>query len=99
MPDTPAAFDLLSTRVAWSDAAGRIAGANAACARWLGVSAKRLVGVPLVALEFEGDASGRIAPGDGGAEQVEGGGGVRHCTNVVQKGSQATAVLGGGPPQ
>ena len=65
MPDV-AAFDLLATPVAWTGADGRVEGANAACARWLGVSAKRLAGVPLVALEFEGDAFARTISGQGG---------------------------------
>ena len=59
-----AAFDLLSTPVAWSDADGRVAGANAACARWLGVSTKRLAGVPLVALEYDGDTFARAMSGN-----------------------------------
>jgi two-component system nitrogen regulation sensor histidine kinase GlnL len=61
----PPDLDLLSTPVAWTGADGRIAGANAACARWLGVSAKRLAGVPLAALEFEGDAFARAISGQG----------------------------------
>ena len=65
MAAPPADFDLLSTPVAWTDAEGRIAGANAACARWLGVSAKRLAGLPLAALEFEGDAFIRAISGQG----------------------------------
>jgi two-component system nitrogen regulation sensor histidine kinase GlnL len=40
--------------VAWADAAGRVAGGNAAFARWLGVSRRRLAGVPLAAFEFDG---------------------------------------------
>ena len=66
MPDAPPDLDLLSTPVAWSDATGRIAGANAACARWLGVSKKRLAGVPLAALEFEGDGFARAVSADAG---------------------------------
>ena len=65
MTATPPGLDLLSTPVAWTDADGRIAGANAACARWLGVSAKRLAGLPLAALEFEGDAVVRAISGQG----------------------------------
>jgi two-component system nitrogen regulation sensor histidine kinase GlnL len=53
-------FDALTTPVAWADADGRIAGANLACARWLGVSGKRLAGLPLAALEFEGEALARL---------------------------------------
>ncbi|BCT92290.1 two-component system sensor protein [Lysobacter helvus] len=59
MSDRALAFDLLTTPIAWTGADGRVEGANAACARWLGVSAKRLMGVPLAALEFEGDAFAR----------------------------------------
>jgi two-component system nitrogen regulation sensor histidine kinase GlnL len=59
VPAPDAAFDLLTTPVAWTGADGRVEGANGACARWLGVSAKRLAGVPLAALEYEGDAFAR----------------------------------------
>ena len=59
MPPGPD-FDALTTPVAWADADGRIAGTNLACARWLGVSGKRLAGLPLAALEFEGEALERI---------------------------------------
>ncbi len=55
-PDT----DALSTPVAWADASGHIGGVNAAFARWLGVSARRLLGQPLAALEIEGDAMARF---------------------------------------
>jgi two-component system nitrogen regulation sensor histidine kinase GlnL len=54
--DTAPALDQLATPVLWLDADGRIAGANPACARWLGVSLRRLPGLPLAALETEGDA-------------------------------------------
>jgi two-component system nitrogen regulation sensor histidine kinase GlnL len=54
------ALDQLATPVLWLDADGRIAGANPACARWLGVSLRRLPGLPLAALETEGDALARI---------------------------------------
>ncbi len=53
---TSGLLDALATPIALADASGRIAVANAAFARWLGVSAKRLVAVPLAALEFEGQA-------------------------------------------
>ena len=72
MAAPPADFDLLSTPVAWTDAEGRIAGANAACARWLGVSAKRLAGLPLAALECEGEAFSRTFLGQLGAPHGEG---------------------------
>lgn len=58
-PDTAPALDQLATPVLWVDAEGRIAGANPACARWLGVSLRRLPGLPLAALEAEGDALAR----------------------------------------
>lgn len=54
--DTAPTLDQLATPVLWLDADGRIAGANPACARWLGVSLRRLPGLPLAALETEGDA-------------------------------------------
>ena len=46
----------LETPVAWADAAGQLAGGNPAFARWLGVSARRLPGLPLAALEVDGDS-------------------------------------------
>jgi two-component system nitrogen regulation sensor histidine kinase GlnL len=48
-------FDALATPIAWAGADARLAGANTAFARWLGVSARRLPGLPLVALEADGD--------------------------------------------
>jgi two-component system, NtrC family, nitrogen regulation sensor histidine kinase GlnL len=55
----PAAHDVavesLLTPVAWTDAHARIEGCNAAFARWLGVSVRRLLDQPLAALEVEGD--------------------------------------------
>jgi len=53
-------LDQLATPVLWLDADGRIAGANPACARWLGVGLRRLPGLPLAALEAEGDALARV---------------------------------------
>ncbi len=67
-PDTAPALDQLATPVLWLDADGRIAGANPACARWLGVSLRRLPGLPLAALEAEGDALAR-ALGDTGSDR------------------------------
>lgn len=58
LPDTDA-YDLLSTPLALADGAGAVASANAAFARWLGISARRLPGVSLAALEFEGEALAR----------------------------------------
>jgi two-component system nitrogen regulation sensor histidine kinase GlnL len=48
------ALDALTTPVAWTGVDGRIAGANPAFGRWLGVGARRLPGLPLAALEAEG---------------------------------------------
>ncbi len=50
-----AALDALTTPVAWSGPDGRLAGANPAFGRWLGVGARRLPGLPLVALEADGE--------------------------------------------
>jgi two-component system nitrogen regulation sensor histidine kinase GlnL len=59
MTDAPAP-DALSTPVAWADAQGKVLGANAAFARWLGISPRRLLGRPLAALEMDGDAMARF---------------------------------------
>src|SRR5574339_359071 len=58
---SPPALDLdaLTTPVAWTDANGTLIGGTPACARWLGVSQRRLPGVPLAALEVDGDALAR----------------------------------------
>jgi two-component system, NtrC family, nitrogen regulation sensor histidine kinase GlnL len=50
------AFDALATPLAWTDASGRVAGCNLAFARWLGVGARRLQGLPLASLEADGEA-------------------------------------------
>ena len=55
-PTFASAYDLLSTPVLTVGADGRVVAANIACAQWLAVSARRLGGLPLAALEFEGDA-------------------------------------------
>ena len=57
------ALDVLATPVAWAGADGRLAGANPAFARWLGVGARRLTGVPLASLEADGDALARQLAG------------------------------------
>ena len=49
-----ALLDALTTPVAWAGADGRLAGANLAFGRWLGVGARRLPGLPLAALETDG---------------------------------------------
>jgi two-component system nitrogen regulation sensor histidine kinase GlnL len=53
-------LDALNTPLAWVDAGGSILGVNSAFARWLGVSARRLLGQPLAALEVDGDAMARL---------------------------------------
>ncbi|MCD9032613.1 PAS domain-containing sensor histidine kinase [Luteimonas sp. Y-2-2-4F] len=64
------ALDRLLTPVAWTDAHARIEGCNAAFARWLGVSARRLLDQPLAALEADGDVLRRALAeaGEGGGE-------------------------------
>lgn len=57
--DTPD-LDSLSTPVLAIGADGVVVAANPACAHWLGISARRLPGLPLAALEFEGDALSRL---------------------------------------
>jgi len=59
MSEAPAP-DALSTPVAWADAQGQLLGVNAAFARWLGISPRRLLGRPLAALELDGDAMARF---------------------------------------
>ena len=55
MPAVPPEIAQLSTPIAWLDDVGRVAGCNPAFAHWLGVSARRLIGVPLADLDAEGD--------------------------------------------
>ena len=55
----PADLDALTTPVLWAAADGRIVGANLAFGRWLGVSGRRLPGMPLAALEADGDVLAR----------------------------------------
>src|SRR5690606_34303916 len=66
----PPDLDALATPLAWTQADGTVAGSNPAFARWLGVGARRLQGVPLVALEFEGDALARGLAAGARQEQV-----------------------------
>lgn len=54
MPPPPT-LDEIATPVLWTDAAGLIEGCNPAFAVWLGVGARRLVGLPLAALDAEGE--------------------------------------------
>ena len=54
--DTPLPqLDQLATPLVWACARGLIAGVNPAFCRWLGISARRLAGQPLVALEAHGE--------------------------------------------
>ena len=60
----PVDLDGLTTPLAWTDAAGAIAGVNPAFARWLAVSTRRLLGWPMASLDGEGrvaDALARLA--------------------------------------
>lgn len=61
----PDILDTLTTPVAWAGDDGRLAGANAAFARWLGVGARRLPGLPLAALEVDGDRLAAWLAADG----------------------------------
>src|SRR5690606_36551382 len=73
MPPAPAPSpdpDALATPLAWAGVDGVVAGCNPAFARWLGVGARRLRGLPLAALEFEGDGLARWLAGDALQEQV-----------------------------
>ena len=54
-PDTAA----LTTPLGWTDGEGLLVGGNPALARWLGVSLRRLPGLPLAALEADGDLLAR----------------------------------------
>ena len=58
--DAGPAAEVLSTAVAWADAEGNLLGVNPAFARWMGVSARRLQGQSLAALEMDGDAMARF---------------------------------------
>ncbi len=58
------ALDDLTTPVVWASPDGALQAGNAAFARWLGVSGKRLPGMPLAALEYEGDALARLLATD-----------------------------------
>jgi two-component system, NtrC family, nitrogen regulation sensor histidine kinase GlnL len=62
--DRDSALDALVTPVAWAGPDGRLRGANTAFARWLGVSGKRLVGMPFPALESEGAELTRLLDQD-----------------------------------
>src|SRR5690606_25476083 len=55
-PALDPAFDQLSTPLLAVSAAGVVEAGNAASGQWFGVSLRRLTGVPLAALEVQGDA-------------------------------------------
>jgi two-component system nitrogen regulation sensor histidine kinase GlnL len=63
-----ATLDLLATPVAWADASGCLLGGNQAFASWLGVSARRLPGLPLAALEHGTDALVQLLAAEPGRE-------------------------------
>ena len=63
-----AVLDQLATPVAWTDAGRRLVGANLAFARWLGVSSRRLAGLPLAALEADGALLQRLLDDTGAAD-------------------------------
>ncbi len=73
MPADRAAFDRLATPLVWLDAGGRIAALNPAFASWLGVGARRLLGLAADAL----DGGERLAaalprvPADGQALRLQ----------------------------
>lgn len=69
MPLDPA-YDQLSTPLLQADAAGVVQAANLACAQWLGVSGKRLAGLPLAALEFDGELLARSTGQDATRDSV-----------------------------
>ncbi|MGH8032349.1 MAG: PAS domain-containing sensor histidine kinase, partial [Luteimonas sp.] len=62
-------YDQLSTPLVLADDEGGIETVNVAFARWLGISAKRLPGMPLAALELGGDALARCIR-EGGARDM-----------------------------
>jgi two-component system nitrogen regulation sensor histidine kinase GlnL len=56
---TDPALDSLNTPVAWFDGGAQLVGCNRAFASWLGVGARRLLGLPIAALDCE---DGRLQP-------------------------------------
>lgn len=70
IPINPHPFDALTTPIAWCDAEGRVAGSNLAFARWLGVSQRRLTGVPLAAFEVEGQRLAQLLVEPSAGEQI-----------------------------
>ena len=68
MSSPSAPLDALATPIVWCDPDGRLEGGNLAFSRWLGVSPRRLPGLPMAALEAEGQRLARVfdapPPGD-----------------------------------
>lgn len=64
----PPDLDQLTTPLAWTGADARVAGCNLAFARWLGVGARRLQGLPLAALAPDGDLDAVLARDAGAGE-------------------------------
>ena len=62
MPDAIPQLDHLATPLAWLDGEGRLLGCNPAFASWLGVSARRLVGMSLQELDAETDRVAGLMP-------------------------------------
>jgi two-component system, NtrC family, nitrogen regulation sensor histidine kinase GlnL len=67
--NTAADFDTLGTPLAWTGPDRAIERTNSAFARWLGISARRLHGLPVAALEVDGNALQR-ALRDGAPETL-----------------------------
>ena len=67
-PGLEPAHDQLSTPVLAVSSVGMIEAANTACGQWLGVSLRRLAGLPLTALEMQGDALARAVSADAGPD-------------------------------
>ncbi|HBN54325.1 MAG TPA: PAS domain-containing sensor histidine kinase, partial [Stenotrophomonas sp.] len=62
--------ETMATPLAWATPDGRIAGANPAFCRWLGVSVRRLLGQPLASLENQGEALAERLAQAGAADAV-----------------------------
>lgn len=58
----PPAADSLATPLAWASADGVLTGSNPAFASWLGVSARRLIGMALNELDAEGGRLAELLP-------------------------------------
>ena len=67
-PALDPAFDQLSTPLLAVSAAGVVEAGNAASGQWFGVSLRRLAGVPLAALEVQGDALAATLASEAGGQ-------------------------------